>query len=75
MRDLPAYRGGVPFGYRLVDGELAPVEAQQAAIAAEMVEMHARGLSLRAIRDAMQAKGHKISHEGVARILKARRSG
>ena len=31
--------------------------------------LHAQGLSLRAIRDEMRAKGYRISHEGVAGIL------
>jgi hypothetical protein len=51
-------------------GELIPDEAEQAAIA-ETLELHAWGLSLRAIAAEMQAKGFQISHEGVARIRAA----
>jgi putative DNA-invertase from lambdoid prophage Rac len=66
--------GKRPFGFwRGDNGELIPDDAEQAAIA-EMLELQARGLSLRAIAAEMQAKGHQISHEGVARILKARRA-
>jgi putative DNA-invertase from lambdoid prophage Rac len=65
--------GSTPFGYRLVDGELVRHEAEQQAIR-EMAELRERGQSLRAIRDAMQAKGHQISHEGVAGILRGRRA-
>ena len=66
--------GKRPFGFRRGDdGELIPNDAEQAAIT-EALELHARGLSLRAIAAEMQAKGHKISHEGVSRILKARRA-
>jgi hypothetical protein len=48
---------------------LIPNEAEQTAIA-EALDLHAQGLSLRAIAAEMQEKGHQISHEGVARILK-----
>jgi hypothetical protein len=34
--------------------------------------LRAGGASLRAVADAMAAKGHKISHEGVARVLRAK---
>ena len=65
--------GTVPFGYRLVDGELVQDEAQQEAIR-EMVALRGQRRWLRAIAAEMQAKGHKISHEGVARILAGRRA-
>jgi hypothetical protein len=69
-----AYRGQVPFGFeRSAEGELLPVEAQQKAIR-EIAALRAQGRSLRAIRDELQVKGHKISHEGVARILKMNRA-
>jgi hypothetical protein len=62
--------GTVPFGYRLDDrGELVPHEEQQEAIR-EAVAMKAAGASLRAIADALQAKGHTISHVAVSRVLR-----
>ena len=63
--------GTVPFGFRRGDdGELVRHEAEQAAIA-EMRALRAAGASLRAVADAMNAKSHKISHEGVAGVLRA----
>ena len=71
------YLGGImPFGYRLGDdGELLPQGAEQEAVR-EMIAMKARGLSLRAIAAEMRAKlkGHKISHQGVSDVLRARRA-
>jgi putative DNA-invertase from lambdoid prophage Rac len=66
------YLGGkVPFGFRLGDGgELAPHEAEQEAIR-EMVALRVQGKPLRAIAEAVAAKGHKLSHEGVAGVLRA----
>jgi putative DNA-invertase from lambdoid prophage Rac len=66
------YLGGiVPFGFRLGEGgELAPHEAEQSAIR-EMAALRAQGRPLRAIAATMQGKGYKISHEGVAGVLKA----
>ena len=66
------YLGGiVPFGYRRGEsGELIPQEAEHAAIR-EMTELRARGNPLRAISDAIRAKGFKISHEGVAGVLRS----
>ena len=66
------YLGGLkPFGYRIGDdSELVPDEAEQAAIK-RMAAMRKRGKSLRAIAAAMTAKGHKLSHEGVAKVLRA----
>ena len=49
-----------------------PDEAQQEAIIREMVALRAQGQSLRAIADAVRAKGVRISHEGVAGVLKLR---
>ena len=64
--------GNVPFGFRRgEDGELVPHEAEQEAIR-EMVALRAQGRPLRAIADAVRAKGVRISHEGVAGVLKAR---
>jgi putative DNA-invertase from lambdoid prophage Rac len=66
------YLGGiVPFGYRRGEhGQLAPHKGEQAAIR-EMVSLRAQGKALRAIAEAMQAKGFKISHEGVKGVLAA----
>jgi hypothetical protein len=36
-----------------------------------MIALRAQGRSLRAIAAAAQAKGHRISHEGVAGVLRA----
>ena len=65
------YLGGkVPFGFRRGDdGELVPHEAEQEAIR-EMVALRAQGRALRAIAEAMRAKGHRISHEGVAGVIR-----
>jgi putative DNA-invertase from lambdoid prophage Rac len=69
--------GSRPFRFNVIerddDVELVRDEAEQAAIA-DMVAMRAQGLALRPIAEAMRAKGHAISHEGVARVLKAARS-
>jgi len=66
------YLGGiVPFGYRRGElGELMPHEAEQAAIR-EISALRSQGKALRAIAKAMQAKGFKISHEGVKGVLAA----
>jgi putative DNA-invertase from lambdoid prophage Rac len=66
------YLGGiVPFGYRRGEqGQLALHKGEQAAIR-EMVALRAQGKALRAIAEAMQAKGFKISHEGVKGVLAA----
>ena len=65
------YLGGkVPFGFRRGEsGELVPHEAEQEAIR-EIVKLRAQGKALRAIAKAVAAKGHKISHEGVAGVLR-----
>ena len=71
-------RGGIsagrfPFGFRRGDdGELVPHEAEQEAIR-EIVSLRAQGNALRAIVQAVAAKGHKLSHEGVAGVLRAAR--
>jgi hypothetical protein len=67
-------RGTAPFGYRRGDdGALVPHDGEQDAIE-EIVAMRAAKKPLRAIAAAMVAKGHKISHEGVARVLRARQA-
>ena len=69
------YLGGiVPFGYRRGEhGQLAPHKAEQAAIR-QMLALRAQGKALRAIAEAMQAKGFKISHEGVKGVLAAHKA-
>ena len=66
------YLGGkVPFGFRRGDdGELVPHEAEQEAIR-EKAALREQGRPLRSIADAVRSKGHQISHEGVAGVLKA----
>jgi putative DNA-invertase from lambdoid prophage Rac len=66
------YLGGTPpFGFRLGEsGELVPHEAEQTAIR-EILALRAQGKPLRAIADAVRATGLKISHEGVAGVLRA----
>lgn len=65
------YLGGkVPFGFRRGDdGELIRHEAEQQVIQ-EIVALRAQGKALRAIAAAAQARGHRISHEGVAGVLR-----
>lgn len=64
--------GSRPFGYEVIgtgkDAVLRPLQAEQEAIAA-MREMRDAGASLRAISAAMAERGHRISHEGVAKAL------
>jgi putative DNA-invertase from lambdoid prophage Rac len=63
--------GGRPFGFQLgADGDLVPHEDEQKAIS-QMRRLQAKGTSLRAISQAMQAKGFSINHDGVARVLRA----
>jgi DNA invertase Pin-like site-specific DNA recombinase len=74
QRDRGRYLGGtVPFGYRRgAGGELVPHDAEQRAIR-EMTRLRRQGTPLRAIAETMQAKGHRISHQGVAGVLRAPR--
>jgi putative DNA-invertase from lambdoid prophage Rac len=67
------YLGGkVPFGFRRGEsGELVPVNAEQKAIR-EIRRLRAQGRPLRAIAEAIKAKGLTISHEGVANVLRSR---
>jgi putative DNA-invertase from lambdoid prophage Rac len=66
------YLGGiVPFGFRRGDdGELVAHEAEQRAIR-EMVALRAQGTPLRTVAETVRAKGHRISHQGVADIVRA----
>jgi DNA invertase Pin-like site-specific DNA recombinase len=50
--------GSPPFGYAAVDGELVPVEAEQATIARARV-LRASGASLRAVADRLHEEGHQ----------------
>jgi putative DNA-invertase from lambdoid prophage Rac len=60
-----------PLRYRRGEsGELIPHEAEQEAIR-EIVALRAQGKPPRAIAEAVAAKGHCISHEGVASVLRA----
>ena len=62
--------GDAPFGYEVSDdGDLIPHPAEQEAIR-DAVAMRATGASLRTIAEALQAKGHSISHVAVKRILR-----
>jgi putative DNA-invertase from lambdoid prophage Rac len=61
--------GSIPFGFRVVDGELVADEHEHEAIR-EMVALKAQGKSLRIIAQEMGSKGFKISHETVAAILR-----
>ena len=69
------YLGGtVPFGYRRGEnGELVPHEGEQQAIR-DMAALRTAGQPLRAIAEAMGAKGFRISHEGVKGVLRARQT-
>jgi putative DNA-invertase from lambdoid prophage Rac len=70
------YLGGiVPFGFRRGEsGELVPHEAEQEAIH-EIKRLRAEGRPLRAIADAVRLNGVKISHEGVANVLRSQLVG
>jgi hypothetical protein len=65
------YLGGtVPFGFRRGEsGELVRDEAEQQAIL-QISRLWTEGRPLRAIADAVRAKGISISHEGVASVLR-----
>jgi putative DNA-invertase from lambdoid prophage Rac len=66
------YLGGiVPFGFRRGDnGDLVAHEAEQEAIR-EMIALRTQRKPLRAIATAMAEKGHRVSHQGVADIVRA----
>ena len=60
----------IPFGFRRGEsGSLTTHEGEQEAIR-EMIALRAQGRPLRAIADAVRAKGYRISHEGVAGVLR-----
>jgi len=69
--------GTAPFGWDIVQdedgargGRLVPNKMQQEAII-DMVQLRRQGLSLRAVAQAMAAKGFDLSHFGVQRIIRA----
>ena len=62
-----AYLGGfVPFGFKVVNGQLEPVAEQQAVIA-RIVAMRGEGASLRAIRAALAPA---LSLDAIARVAR-----
>jgi putative DNA-invertase from lambdoid prophage Rac len=69
------YLGGtVPFGFRRGDsGELVEHAGEQQALG-DMAALRAEGRPLRAIAEAVRAKGFKISHEGVKGVLRSQRA-
>ena len=66
--------GNRPFGYRVGDeGELVDDEAEQEAIR-EMVRLRLEERQpLRVVVEAMAAKGHKLSLQGVDNLVKGAR--
>jgi putative DNA-invertase from lambdoid prophage Rac len=61
--------GRKPFGYTVGEaGELIEDAAEQKAIL-KAKRLRKQGRSLRTIADALKQDGHRISHEGVARLL------
>lgn len=63
--------GAVPFGWRVTDnGELVEAPEQQAVIR-RMHELRRGGASLRSIATEVTDAGHKLSHEGVKKVLAA----
>jgi DNA invertase Pin-like site-specific DNA recombinase len=65
----------VPFGWHIGDaGELVKKPEQQQAIR-RMQELRKAGLSLRAIANEMAESGHRLSHEGVKKIISASQAG
>lgn len=63
--------GSVPFGWRVSDGgDLVEVPGQQDAIQ-RMHELRGGGASLRAVAAEVTRAGHKLSHEGVKKVLAA----
>ena len=65
------YLGGkVPFGFRPDEnGRLVEFPEEQEAIAL-IRSLKKQGMALRPIADAIRAAGFKISHQGVAEVLK-----
>jgi putative DNA-invertase from lambdoid prophage Rac len=72
VRPHALYLGGaIPFGWQVgPNKELIEDRSQQMAIK-QMIRMRKRGKSLRAIAAEMEAKGFKLSHFGVQKIIDA----
>jgi len=69
--------GSRPFGFRVEDGKLHPVEAEQATIRRAR-DLAASGLSLRKVAEALHAEAHtsRILHpESVSRMIESRTQG
>jgi len=64
------WRARISFRTRNDEGELVEDPAEHEAIR-EMIGLRTQGKPLGAIPKAMRAKGLKISHEGVAGVLRA----
>jgi DNA invertase Pin-like site-specific DNA recombinase len=61
--------GSAQFGFAIgADRMLVPVPAEQRAIKRAKL-LHAQGLSLRAIRDDLAKRGHKVSHVLVGKLV------
>jgi DNA invertase Pin-like site-specific DNA recombinase len=61
--------GTAPFGFTIdANGVLVPVPAQQRAIRRART-LRARGLTLRAIREALARSGHRVSHVLIAKLV------
>jgi DNA invertase Pin-like site-specific DNA recombinase len=75
MRRQGRHLGGTrPFGYRLVEPEgggkpMLVLEPDEQAAIERIRAMRQAGSTLFAIRDAMRAAGHTISHETVRQVL------
>lgn len=70
QRERGRFLGGrKPFGFRVgSDGELVEDVAEQKAIQ-KARRLRKQGKSLRAIAETLKKDGHRISHEGVARLV------
>jgi DNA invertase Pin-like site-specific DNA recombinase len=63
--------GTAPFGFAVgTDGMLVPDPSQQRAIRRART-LRARGLTLRAIREALARSGHRVSHVLIAKLVAA----
>ena len=60
--------GSVPFGYRVVEGELIPHPEEQAALAVART-LRKEGASTREAARALQARGFRISHVTLGKAL------
>src|SRR3712207_5597538 len=75
QRQRGRYLGGrIPFGYSVDDECLLVEDAGQQAAIRDMVTMRRKGTPLRAISEAMKARGHSVSHNAVNEITSRVRS-